>query len=252
MPVEELRRCMFEYLVQPVIAARAYQKFKVSDTDVAAGTSPGYKCPRCALYIHLDPVPEAILTTISKFERHILYNHSEWDDLELEIIKVDTAGMVTYQCPAGDLKDAASVDAVRRHALSAECIESATFVKMARKREESVPKEAETRSFKDKRAGRSNVANGINRWDVEPTTGAPDEDDDDEPAKTAVPTDLKSETKDLFEAASAMNIFDSEETDTLTRLLSNYIDNGAELRAVKKGDKVPGVDEWEALGLDDL
>ncbi|KAJ6542553.1 hypothetical protein B0H19DRAFT_1267799 [Mycena capillaripes] len=69
-----------------VLAARAYEKYRVSgDVDKE---EEGYRCPWCALYTHQDPVPAAILLSISKFETHVLFNHSEWKDLELKMATV--------------------------------------------------------------------------------------------------------------------------------------------------------------------
>ncbi|KAJ6578730.1 hypothetical protein DFH09DRAFT_1276193 [Mycena vulgaris] len=245
IPITEIRRALFEYYVQPVMAARAYEKFKVTEAAVAGGAQAGYKCPRCALYLHLDPVPDSDPTfaTISKFERHILYRHSEWDDLELDMVKTSPDAVLTYRCPAGDFEDAESVEQVRNHLLS-DCIQSKVFLKMAQIREDTVPKDIESRSFKDKRAGRSNRANRINVLDYDSEDDVEDSD--------AAPADLNTQWKDLMELSAGKSGVEPDDAKVLTNYLAKYIDDAGNLVAVKKGIKVPGVEEWEALGLDEL
>ncbi|KAJ7216315.1 hypothetical protein GGX14DRAFT_391162 [Mycena pura] len=238
IPIQDIRRSFLEYLVHPVLLARAYAKLKASDDDVAAGAMPGYHCPQCALYTHRDPVPENVSETISKLERHLVTHHSDWDDLELKIVTSGPNG-VKYHCPAGDYVQGDSVQDVRRHALSSTCVNSELYNAMARLREEVVPKDNISRSFRDKRQGRSNVANGVNRWEVE-----------EEPEETLT-LDLNDQVKGLVKAA--VEFYDDPDVETVAQVLLDYVeDEAASLRPLLKGEKAPLSSDWEALGLDKL
>ncbi|KAJ7219159.1 hypothetical protein GGX14DRAFT_389803 [Mycena pura] len=240
IPIQDMRRSFLEYLVDPVLLARAYAKLKAcsqlrqaSDEDVEAGAKAGYRCPRCTLYTHRDPVPENIFESISKLERHLLTNHSDWDDLELQIV-TSSANNIEYHCPAGDYKHGESVQDVRRHALSGTCINSNLYNAMAQLREELVPKHKISRSFQNTRQGRSNVVNGINRLEVE-----------DEPEETPM-LDLKDEVKGLVNAA--VEFYDYPEVMTVAQVLLDYVEDKAEsLRPLGKQNGGPSAHAIKAV-----
>ncbi|KAJ7150931.1 hypothetical protein C8R43DRAFT_493005 [Mycena crocata] len=101
IPIADVRKDLFAYYVEPVLTARAYEKLKVNEAEVAAGAEPGYKCLRCQLYVHNLPKKMTFLS-IAHLERHLRSKHSEWKELELKIVTLAADGATTYTCPAGD------------------------------------------------------------------------------------------------------------------------------------------------------
>ncbi|KAF8195918.1 hypothetical protein K438DRAFT_791172 [Mycena galopus ATCC 62051] len=149
---------------------------------------------------------------MSKFERHVLTNHSAWADLELDIVTANS----TFHCPAGDFEDAESVEAVRDHALS-NCVQAALYRKLKKEAVDALPKTDETRSFREKRQGRSNVANEVNKFQLDPNS------------KEVVvqETDVKSRLKELIGAAAARSS-SVDDAEHVAQVLIDYLDEAPE------------------------
>ncbi|KAJ7677932.1 hypothetical protein DFH06DRAFT_1291313 [Mycena polygramma] len=232
IPITDMREAMFLYLVQPVVTARSYAKYKQQHED----GKEEYKCPRCALYTHLDPVPEAAFPTIAKFNRHILSTHSEWADLELEMVDAESG---TFHCPAGDLTLAKTVEQVRDHALD-DCVNAVAYRRLVQEAKDATPATTDNRSFRHRRHGKSNVANDVHRFEE-------DDSEDDGAQETAI--DAKSRTKRLLAAAADRT--DSEDAATVGQNLIRYIDEtDGDIPQLPQNSKGVKQAEWDALGLD--
>ncbi|KAJ7184184.1 hypothetical protein C8R46DRAFT_1063178 [Mycena filopes] len=234
IPVADVRRAFLEYLVQPVLAARAYAKFKDE------GEEGNYHCPKCKYYVHLNPCPDPVLDSIAKFERHILMCHSEWKDLELRMVKVE-GGKVTYRCTAGDF-EADTVAAVRKHAVSAFCASAAAHQAMKRVHEDEAPPPSTTYTgHENTRLGRANASN---RKAGEKEKKGP-----------APFVDPIARAKEVIEAAVEED--GDSEADTVAQALLSYLDAlppDVNVPAAAKGKKLHAVgdDEWGLLKLDKL
>ncbi|KAK7016276.1 hypothetical protein R3P38DRAFT_3567983 [Favolaschia claudopus] len=236
IPMPLMRRYMFNYLVQPFVAAREYEKCRQDDGD--------YHCPKCLKYTHRETVPDAAYPTISKLERHLLMHHSEWDDLELQMVDED---LDTYHCPAGDFANAPSVKAVRVHAVS-DCIQVDFFRDLERKAQESRPNVEETRTFRDKRQGRSNVINGV----AELEDDGSDHNNPVASTSQAGAIDLNEQVKDLITATVTHSSLDQEAAE-LGDFLEEYLDHtGIQLQSLARGRKPVGQNDWDSLNLDSV
>ncbi|KAG6883922.1 hypothetical protein C0993_002814 [Termitomyces sp. T159_Od127] len=109
LPMEEVRQAFLNFLVHPVMMDRL-----IRSNMTAEGK---YKCHRCTLYTHCDPVPSKTFSNIGNLNRHLDVFHSAWKDLELAMIIPDKT---TFRCPAGDFIGY-SVKEVRTHMLSENC-----------------------------------------------------------------------------------------------------------------------------------
>ncbi|KAJ7073251.1 hypothetical protein B0H15DRAFT_869610 [Mycena belliarum] len=238
IPVADARRALLEYYVLPVLAARAYAKYKVED---------GYQCPRCSLYTHIKPLPVTILYSLVRFEEHILIRHSEWDDLELQIIEMGPDG-ASYHCPAGDFANAVSVKQVREHALSGNCVRGTIYANMARERAEATPirHKNDRDDNKSSRLGRSRKANGLES----------DSEDSNFEGQVAVKVpkpavSFKARVQDLIQTAASTSL-DPDAAEAIADPLVKYVDGLPELGPARKGSKQPGEAEWDLLGLSEL
>ncbi|KAJ7103882.1 hypothetical protein C8R44DRAFT_746619 [Mycena epipterygia] len=235
VPIADARRALLKYYVQPVLRIRSYDKYKITNEEIAAGAAPGYRCPRCKLYSHrAEPVEIETLKTIAHFERHMS---------DLPVFYRTNAQLETTTLTTSFYSDAESVTAVRKHALSGQCMNSEGFLAMAREREESTPKH-DTEAYKDRRLYRSRK---VNR-DSDVSDSDCEESDDGEDLEPANATTLKGQVQDLLLASSATSQ-DDEETTILGELLE-YLEDVQQLPVTKKGSKT-AVD-WDILELDQL
>ncbi|KAJ7808820.1 hypothetical protein B0H13DRAFT_2480063 [Mycena leptocephala] len=275
IPVAEARRALLEYYLEPIFRRERFEAYRVipfssalhrthgqqaTAAEIAAGAKAGYKCPRCSLYLHQNPVPSATFDAISQLERHLLSMHSEWADLELQIVDVGP-GNVSYKCPAGDFRQGftffygcatdwrtsgESVNAVREHAL-AQCIHAPTFLQMVKAHKENGPRH-EVEAYKDSRKHRSHLTHGTNRIaesDGEDEGGG----NGHQPAPGKGP---KAQLEDLIAASAELSLADPDDTAVIVGVLKDYLKDVDELPVLKKGAKSPGTAQWDALGLDKL
>ncbi|KAJ7284939.1 hypothetical protein C8J57DRAFT_1289931 [Mycena rebaudengoi] len=237
LPIAEVRRAMLDYLLEPIITFREYEKLKATPEEVEAGAAPGYRCPRCPLYQHLDPVPDKFFDSISKLQRHLRMNHSSWKELELKMIK---PGMSDFVCVAGDFK--ANIPAkVLAHAVSDDCPLAEYHRALKRSHDRNTAEyQTDSRAFKDKRQGRANVIEGVDRWELEA-----------EP-KISGPLDPLEEVRTVVRAAS-----DAKGDVDVTAVCDHFLDYLStvpleERARIVKSYKGVADKEWQALELADL
>ncbi|KAJ7835858.1 hypothetical protein B0H14DRAFT_2590055 [Mycena olivaceomarginata] len=180
-------------------------------------------------------------TYIKDFPR--LLNHSEWKDLELKMVEVDeSVWMPSWRFCASIIstRDAPSVAAVRRHALSAFCVDAERHQELFRIHERDAPPSTKYTAYENTRRAKSNVANGRNRAKK---TQNDSEDSED-----------KQEQEGCLEKAqatirAAADAGDSDD-DMLANMLLGYLhDIEGRVELPREGKQLGEVD-WDSLELD--
>ncbi|KAK7053886.1 hypothetical protein R3P38DRAFT_3254348 [Favolaschia claudopus] len=225
VPIAETRVALLKYLVEPVETAREYKQY----LTVADGPKSRYKCPKCPAYVHMDPIPDPLLANIGVFERHIIEMHSQWKELELEIVVVNADGEKEYRCPAGDFSDATSVRAVRTHATSDECVKSSYHQALLRAHEQQVQR------VRHRQHDEVEVEAELNDGEVSAESG--------EPHGMVVP---------MHVIAEAIEVRDDDRDRAVGNVMLDYLEKLGPETALPAGKKREGVSEqeWEELDLD--
>ncbi|KAJ7155563.1 hypothetical protein C8R43DRAFT_1106394 [Mycena crocata] len=257
LPIADVRRAMFDYLIEPVLTARMCAKHKTTAEDIAEGLADGFKCPLCAKYTHRHPIPANISASMWKFQRHILRAHSPWKDLELQMIQPNGK----YRCPAGDFDDALSVAAVRKHALSSFCANSAEYRALSDAHDQQEPaREAQPLHARAFRSHKAEAAANDSEEEDEPEVDAEEQGGEVDTKKQGEEVELKEtmddpmkELRRVVEAAAKDK--DDEEVNELKEVLFGYLDEvSVPLPSMGKGRASKRIkpEDWDSLNLDTL
>ncbi|PBL01683.1 hypothetical protein ARMGADRAFT_1071202 [Armillaria gallica] len=118
LSITEVRAGMMEALMQPIEADR-------QDAEHYDERTNTWTCPKCTLFKH-DPVMKEGKTykKINHFRRHMCRVHTEWKDLELEMVSHwtddDEIRYREYNCPCTYYSHSTQ-DMVRKHMISIDC-----------------------------------------------------------------------------------------------------------------------------------
>ncbi|KAF8188131.1 hypothetical protein K438DRAFT_1764366 [Mycena galopus ATCC 62051] len=118
----EARIAYLRFLVAPLEADRRIAAAKVA--------GKGYKCHKCAMYVHDTSRTDKFIDTVDHFNRHLGDKHTPWLDLEIEAARQGDDGEWTFHCTAPNCSlSYPDMHGLQRH-WKISCIDKARFNKI--------------------------------------------------------------------------------------------------------------------------